>query len=915
MKKFILLLLFFAAKNIISQNGWTSFTASIPSGTTASQENVIFIDNSNNKWVGFVSASPSALSLAKYDNASSTWSYWNRISMSLSVSLNVKAIEQDNSGNIWIGSTNGLVKYDGTNFTLFNTTSGLPNNSITCLEFSNNMLYIGTQNGLSRYNGSTFTNYTVANTLFPLTTILDVKAENANTIWATGLNSLVKFYINSSFTSTSYTSAVATTSLSKIYIDAAGTKWISSYGGIVKYDNVNFTYFNTLYPNYLGSINFDVADIGKGPNNGVVMTNSSNTSPYVRCAVEFLSSGNYTIYNSPPGSNVGTSFEIDGAGKLWFTGATTSSTLTGTSAKIHNLDASLYNPNIGYWWGSGITANNFKYLDVNRVKAGIMNRGDMWWDIGGTGGASYEVPKGAVPSGGVHGSFAGSLWMGGLDASNQLHVAGQTYRQTGNDFWPGPLDTTNASIDSTTVMNFDKIWKVDYNDINTFITQFNLGNVPLTYTPTPDIMSWPAKGTGNKAKNLAPFVDVNNNGIYDPLVGGDYPKIKGDQTLYFIFNDNFAPHTETGAPAFGVEVHAMAYAYGCSSIVNGRNELAYTTFYDYKIYNRSSNNYHDMYIGFWNDVDLGGYLDDYVGSSVHDNLGFSYNSDSLDQSSSGSNGYNNYPPAAGTTILKGPLANSMDGLDNDNDSIIDEIGEECLMNIFDYYNNNISFPIPLTNPNNKYHFHNYLTGRWKDSTFYTCGGNAYGGPTPTKHVFPWSNYLGNPCGPSPWSESLAGNLAGDRRYVASSGPFNFPANSMTEFEYAYVWSVDSSATSNINIASVNKLINDTRKIRSFYKTGAPNCLSSINIGIYENALTDQLLIYPNPANSVLNIKSESSLGKSTILVTDILGKIIIETKNNDLYQTSINIEQLSSGVYLLQLKSEKGIIVKKFVKE
>ncbi|MBK7668998.1 MAG: hypothetical protein IPJ32_17640 [Sphingobacteriaceae bacterium] len=190
--------------------------------------------------------------------------------------------------------------------------------------------------------------------------------------------------------------------------------------------------------------------------------------------------------------------------------------------------------------------------------------------------------------------MAAHSWMGGLDASNQLHIAGQTYRQTGNDFWPGPLDTTNASIDSTTVMNFDKIWKVDYNDINTFITQFNLGNVPLTYTPAIDILTWPAKGTGNKAKNLAPFVDVNNNGIYDPLVGGDYPKIKGDQTLYFIFNDNFTTHSETKGLPLGIEVHAMAYAYGCPTILNGRNELAYTTFYDYQIYNRSSNNYHDV---------------------------------------------------------------------------------------------------------------------------------------------------------------------------------------------------------------------------------------------------------------------------------------------------------------------------------
>jgi hypothetical protein len=535
----------------------------------------------------------------------------------------------------------------------------------------------------------------------------------------------------------------------------------------------------------------------------------------------------------------------------------------------------------------------------------------MWWDLGGSGNSAYEVPKGSLVSSG----FAASIWMGGLDASNQLHIAAQMYRQTGNDFWPGPLDTTDASIDTATAYNYDKIWKVDYNDINTFVTQFNLGNVPFTYTPTPDILSWPAKGTGNLSRNLAPFVDVNGNGIYDPMVGGDYPKIKGDQTLYFIFNDNFAAHTETGGLPLGVEVHAMAYAYGCPTTLNGRNELAYTTFYDYKIYNRSSNNYHDMYIGFWTDVDLGCYHDDYIGSSISENLGFCYNSDNIDEDC-GSNGYA-IPPAVGTTVLKGPVAIPGDGTDNDNDSIVDEIGEQCLMNVFDYFNNAIaSFPVPTQGPTTKYHYYTFLKGQHKDSTDFTCGGNAYGGTIKTPYVYPWTNYLGNPCGPGTWSESTAGNLAGDRRYVLSSGPFNFPAQSMTEIEYAYVWSVDSAATSNVNIASANKLITDVQKIRSFYNAGGANCLSSINIGIKENELNGGFSIYPNPASSVLYIKSEEVMGKAQIKIYDVLGKTVLETRSSDLYQTSINIEELNSGIYFINLKFDNNkSVVKKFIKQ
>lgn len=914
MKKFILLLLFFVAKNITSQNGLATFSTSITGSASPTNETTIFIDNAGNKWIGFFNAlSGSAAAFGVYTNSTSTWTFWNKTTTPTLPTNRTNCFAQDNSGNIWIGMSGGLVKYDGANFILYTTTNGLPHNNINCLEFNNNMLYIGTSGGLSRYDGTTFTNYSLS----PLISIRDIKAETPTSIWLTGGNVLVNLNFNSSYTSSSYTTAVTSstyTSLFGIYIDASGNKWIGAIDQVIKYDNTGFTYFATMYPNFKGAQFYMPNSLCKGPNNGVLLVGDYN-NPYGRCLVELLPGGNYNLYNFPVSTFIGTSVVRETSGKIFMTGAVTSLT-TGITAKMHSFDYSNYSiyGAFGLGAGGGVNSDNFKYLDINRVKAGIMNRGDMWWDIGGSGIASYEVPKtGLAAWYGVHSAFIAALWIGGLDASNQLHTAAQMYREKGNDFWPGPLDTTNAFIDTITAVNYDKIWKVSTDDINTFLYQFSIGNVPLSYTPTADILSWPAKGTGNKSRNLAPFVDVNNNGIYDPLVGGDYPKIKGDQTLFYIFNDNLGPHTQTGGLPFGVEVHAMAYAFGCTSVLNGRNELAYTTFYDYKIYNRSNNNYHDVNVGFWTDVDLGCYNDDYIGSSPQDNLGFCYNSTPNDATCAGANGYGLYSPAVGTTVLKGPIAPINDLIDNDNDSIVDEPGEECLMNIFNFYNNSIgSFPIATHPPSTAQHYYNYLTGRWKDSTSFTCGGNAYGGTTPTKHVFPWTNYMGNPCAPG-WDEYSAGNLAGDRRYIASSGTFNFPAGSMTEIEYAYVWSVDSSATSNIHIASANKLISDTRKIRSFYKSGGPNCVGKA-IGIKENELKDDLLIYPNPANSVLNIRSENSLGKSTILVTDILGRIIIETKNNGLYQTSINIEQLSNGVYLLQLKSEKGIIVKKFVK-
>src|SRR2546423_15087744 len=63
-------------------------------------------------------------------------------------------------------------------------------------------------------------------------------------------------------------------------------------------------------------------------------------------------------------------------------------------------------------------------LDINNVRAKILNGGDMWWDIFGTTAARYYVPKPAITSNttttGPSSEFASSVWIGGYDAGGNL---------------------------------------------------------------------------------------------------------------------------------------------------------------------------------------------------------------------------------------------------------------------------------------------------------------------------------------------------------------------------------------------------------------------------------------------------------------------------------------------------------------
>ena len=131
---------------------------------------------------------------------------------------------------------------------------------------------------------------------------------------------------------------------------------------------------------------------------------------------------------------------------------------------------------------------------------------------------------------------------------------------------------------------------------------------------------------------------------------GDYPEIKGDQSLYMIRNDMGNIHTETnGSFPMGIEQHIMFYGYKCDDNLAINNSL----FVNMKIYNRGNDNLNDFYAGTWLDPDLGNYLDDYVGCNVEKDLGYVYNGDDSDDVF---NGIFDMPaPAGGYDFLKSPV--------------------------------------------------------------------------------------------------------------------------------------------------------------------------------------------------------------------------------------------------------------------
>lgn len=536
----------------------------------------------------------------------------------------------------------------------------------------------------------------------------------------------------------------------------------------------------------------------------------------------------------------------------------------------------------------------FTTLDINQAKAGVNSNGDLFWDYSNP---QFEIPQDS----GTHTIIASTLWVGGLDAGGLLHIAAQTYRQSGNDFFPGPVMTTYTTA---TDAQWNRIWKINKTTIDTFLMwRANPGNFPGYVIPNV-IATWPGNGDvlQGQAAQLAAYVDVNADGMYVPN-DGDYPCIKGDQACFFLFNDRRNIHSESGGAVFGIEVHGMIYAYSAPG-----SWLDSTVFLNYKIYNRGTVTCQNVYIGQYTDFDIGTFSDDYVGCDVDRSTMYGYNGDAVDGPGVGNYGVN--PPAQGVVFLHGPDADLADGVDNNHDGVVDEAGEYCTMNHFVSLNNDLS---PQGNPENTIHFYNYLSGYWKDGSPITYGGNGYGGATPCDYMYPAnSDPLGwgtNFVPQVPWDEYTSGHTPSDRRALGSSGPFTLLPAEVNCIDYAYVYGRGSSGP----LSSVAAMQVAADNAHAFYATNNP-CSCDENPLSVSEPQQSVVGIYPNPATDNINIVCGDNSTGAYVEIVDVNGKVVSTTTVLSGNSVMISTSDLSSGVYFVRVNKGSSVLTGRFVK-
>lgn len=100
----------------------------------------------------------------------------------------------------------------------------------------------------------------------------------------------------------------------------------------------------------------------------------------------------------------------------------------------------------------------------------------------------------------------------------------------------------------------------------------------------------------------------------------------------------------------------------------------------------------------------------------------------------------------------------------------------------------------------------------------------------------------------------------------------------------------------------------------FYSPNITLFFSSGTMSVIDGTSAGSLTLYPNPVNETLNLQTNDG---ETILDVQVVNTVaqVVYKKSIGSKQTELNVGHLNPGVYLVQVRTSKGIITKKFVKQ
>jgi PAS domain S-box-containing protein len=159
----------------------------------------------------------------------------------------VLSVFQDSKNNIWIGTfRGGITRYDGSYLTNISHKEGLINDIVNCVtEDSKGNIWIGTGGGLVMFNGEKFTNYTEQQGLCN-NDVRNIFEDKDGKMWISTNKGGFSVFDGKTFVNYSAKQGIRSTSINCIIADKEKNIWIvTTKSGLIKYDGQSFYSYTT----------------------------------------------------------------------------------------------------------------------------------------------------------------------------------------------------------------------------------------------------------------------------------------------------------------------------------------------------------------------------------------------------------------------------------------------------------------------------------------------------------------------------------------------------------------------------------------------------------------------------------------------------------------------------------------------
>ena len=285
----------------------------------------------------------------------------------------IRTLLADRQGALWIGTAEGLVRLLHGQFTLFSTNEGLPSNTIQAVhEDREGNLWVATATGLGLFKSGGVTTFTTKERLIG-GRILALFEDAGGALWIATPYGVGRVK-DGKFTNFTVRDGLGSNSVRAIQQDREGRLWFGSLGGLTSFDGTRFTTFTTRD----GLPNDRIISLHASRDGGLLIGTASGLCRFTN--------GRFTGFNSgdPLSSSTILALLEDLEGNLWVgteSGGinilkdTKFTTYTVRNGLSHDLITAIYQDEQGAMWigtdGGGLNLLKDRKVSIYTVRDGL----------------------------------------------------------------------------------------------------------------------------------------------------------------------------------------------------------------------------------------------------------------------------------------------------------------------------------------------------------------------------------------------------------------------------------------------------------------------------------------------------------------------------------------------------------------